>query len=112
MREFYVVESGWITFHQFGDRVEERRSDEPDEWEFTDYHEAREAFEQVAADLARAYRTERQCSGRAWREMDAYATLEARDEVEDENGEQWCEFVQLGEARYGLEEWERDHPEE
>lgn len=107
MSTTYVVESGWITFERFGGNVWEHRSDDPDTWEFEDEREARAWFERVANDLPRAYRVERQCEGRAWREMDAYASLEAR---RDESGDTW--YGGIDEARYGADNWERDHPEE
>lgn len=104
----YAVVSGWITRYRFGDGIEECRGDDDGAWCYDTEDEAREKFNAVAAGLALDYRVERQCAGRAWSERDAYAELQAWDEGADG----WLVAVEvLDEARYGLEDWERDHPE-
>lgn len=104
----YAVVSGWITSMRIGDGIEEIRSDDQGAWCYDTEDEARKRFEMDAAGLANDYRCERQCAGRAWNERDAYVELHAWDEGAD--GWLVADEV-LDEARYGLEDWERDRPE-
>ena len=104
----YAVVSGWITSLRIGDGIEERSDESGGPWCYDTEDEARERFEMDAAGLACDYRVERQCAGRAWEERDAYVSLQAWDENDD-----GCDVrvEELAVARYGLEDWERDHPE-
>lgn len=105
----YSVSTGWTAYVQCGDRVDAR--DDESAWDnYTDEAEARAEFERCRADLARRYRVERQCAGRAWRECDAYAALEAYDvEAYGTDDEAWDYVDRLEVARYGREDWDREH---
>lgn len=107
----YVVEAGW--YEPGRGHEGETRCDHPDTWYFDTEREAREAFGHIAADLPRAYRVDRETEGRTFGDRGLYVLLKQWEQWEDEDGDRFGELLdQLDERRYGLGEWERDHPEE
>lgn len=112
-KTLYEVEQGWVRFVQCGGSVEELKGDSPTSEDFETLGEARACFDSWSSNLGHDYRVERQCAGKAWREQDAYVELSRNEYSLDEDGEpEWLECSEvLDEARYGCEDYERDHPE-
>lgn len=73
-RTVYSVLSGWITQVRVGDHIEDRYGDNPFCEDFDSYEEAKAAFD--ATDIARQWRTEKMCAGKAWDGRIAYKSIE------------------------------------